>query len=196
MDDKKKVMLVGPDAVKSGSYVNYNVDDGVIGASIREGQEIHLQSIIGSNLLYRLQELVYNSLKGNADSIDDDENEIYKTLLDDYVEPYMVNKVQALICVPVSFKVRNLGVSKNSDTNTNAPTLQEVMAVQKRYNTMAARYATYLSKFLCIHRSELPELDEGNTCGCGDFVKPVIGKMFVETGLVLGSTEGSGCDCR
>ena len=194
MDPKKKVMLVSPDEVKSATYVNYNVDDGVIGASIREGQEIHLQEIVGSNLLYRLQELVYNAVNEETDNIEDDENEIYKTLLDEYVQPYLVNKVQALICVPVSFKVRNLGVVKNSDTNTNAPTLQEVMAVQKRYNSMAARYATYLSKFLCIHKDEIPELSEGADCGCGNFVPPMIGKTFVESGLVLGSTKNN-CGC-
>lgn len=194
MDEKKKVMLVSPDEVKSATYINYNVDDGVIGASIREGQEIHLQEIIGSNLLYRLQELVYAEIKGQLDGINAEENEIYKTLLDEYVEPYLVNKVQALICVPISFKVRNLGVVKNGDTNTNAPTLQEVMAVQKRYNSMAARYATYLSKFLCIHKDELPELTEGASCGCGNFVPPMIGKTFVESGLVLGSTRNN-CGC-
>ena len=193
MDNVKKIMLVSPEAVKSGSYVNFNVDDGVVGTSIREGQQIHLQSVIGSNLLYRLQQLVYNKKEGLEDDIDDDANWVYKELLDDYVQPYLVNKVQALICVPVSFKVRNLGVVRTKDTNVDGPTLREVMAVQNRYNTMAAKYATYLSKYLCAHRAELPELDETD-CGCGVFVPPVIGKVFVETGLVLGGTK-NGCEC-
>lgn len=193
MDNVKKIMLVSPEAVKSGSYVNFNVDDGVVGTSIREGQQIHLQSVIGSNLLYRLQQLVYNKKEGLEDDIDDDANWVYKELLDDYVQPYLVNKVQALICVPVSFKVRNLGVVRTKDTNVDGPSLREVMAVQNRYNTMAAKYATYLSKYLCAHRAELPELDETD-CGCGVFVPPVIGKVFVETGLVLGGTK-NGCEC-
>lgn len=193
MDNVKKIMLVSPEAVKAGSYVNFNVDDGVVGTSIREGQQIHLQSVIGSNLLYRLQQLVYNKKEGLEDDIDDDANWVYKELLDDYVQPYLVNKVQALICVPVSFKVRNLGVVRTKDTNVDGPTLREVMAVQNRYNTMAAKYATYLSKYLCAHRAELPELDETD-CGCGVFVPPVIGKVFVETGLVLGGTK-NGCEC-
>jgi len=193
MDNAKRIMLVSPEAVKAGSYVNFNVDDSVVGTSIREGQQIHLQSIIGSNLLYRLQQLVYNKKEGLDDNIDAEANWIYKELLDDYVQPYMVNKVQALICVPVSFKVRNLGVVRTKDTNVDGPTLREVMAVQKRYNTMAAKYATYLSKYLCAHRAELPELNETD-CGCGVFVPPVIGKVFVETGLVLGGTK-SGCEC-
>lgn len=195
MDERKKVMLVGPDTVKAGSYVDFNVDDGTIGASIRECQNIHLQAIIGSNLLLRLQELVNNAINGAVqDTIDSEENYIYKELLDEYIKPYMVNKIQALLCVPISLKIRNYGVTKTSDTNIPTPSLQEIFALQGRYNGMAAKYATYLSKYLCAHRAELPELDETD-CGCGVFVPPVIGKTFVSTGLVLGGTEnGCGCD--
>lgn len=193
--DKKQIMLIGPDAVKAVSYVNFNVDEWLVGSSIREAQEVHLISIIGSNLLDKLQELVYNDITGNTESgINADEYAIYKVLLDSYVEPYLANMTQALLCVPASFKLRNLGVVRTADTNADSPSLKDVMAVQTRYKALASRYATYLSKFLCAHRAELPELDEGD-CGCGLFVKPAIGKTFVETGLVLGSTD-NGCDCR
>lgn len=193
MDKAKRIMLVSPEAVKSGSYVNLNVDDSVVGAAIREGQQIHLQSVIGSNLLHRLQQLVLNAKEDADDNIDAEQNWVYKELLDDYVTPYLVNKVQALICVPVSLKIRNLGVVRTNDTNIDGPSLRDIMALQTRYNGMAAKYATYLSKYLCAHRAELPELNETD-CGCGVFVPPVIGKVFVETGLVLGDTK-SGCEC-
>lgn len=195
MNEVKKIMLIGPAAVKAVSYVNFNVDEGTMGTSIREGQEIHLQSIIGSNLLYRLQELVLNKMRGEADNIDASGNTAYKEILDDYIIPYLANKIQALLCVPVSFKLRNMGVVRTNDTNINGPSLKEVMAVQTRYNTMAARYATYLSKYMCAHKNEFPELTQAECpCGCSEFVKPLIGKSFVECGLVLGNPE-NGCDC-
>lgn len=187
-------MLISPEAVKAASYVNFNVEEGTVGASIREAQNIHLISIIGSNLLDKLQELVYNKMtEDTEESIDAEKNAVYKVLLDDYVEPYLANMTQALLCVPVSFKLRNLGVVRTSDTNADSPSLRDVMAVQTRYKGMASRYATYLSQYLCAHRAEMPELDAPD-CGCGRFVKPAIGKTFVETGLVLGGTE-SGCEC-
>lgn len=193
MDQIKKTMLVSPDDIKGSSYVNYNVDDSIVGPSIREAQEIHLQAVLGSNLLYRLQELVYNSIKNQEDNIDDDENALYKELLDDYVQPYLEMKTQAVICLPVSMKIRNYGVAKNSDTNIQSPTVKDVMVAQNRYNTMAAKYATRLSKYLCIHRDDFEELSQ-TECGCGVFVKPMIGKTFVETGLVLGDSD-NGCGC-
>lgn len=193
MENVKNIMLISPDTIKAASYVNYNVDDGTVGASIREGQEIHLQSIIGSNLLKRLQQLVLNAVEYEEDNIDSDENLLYKQLLDDYIEPYLTNKVQALLCVPLSLKIRNLGIVKTGDTNVNTPSLKEVMALQTRFNGMAAKYATYLSKYLCVHKDDFPELSQGD-CGCGVFVPPILGKTFVETGLVLGSTK-NGCNC-
>lgn len=193
MENVKNIMLISPDTIKAASYVNYNVDDGTVGASIREGQEIHLQSIIGSNLLKRLQQLVLNAVEYEEDNIDSDENLLYKQLLDDYIEPYLTNKVQALLCVPLSLKIRNLGIVKTGDTNVNTPSLKEVMALQTRFNGMAAKYATYLSKYLCAHKDDFPELSQGD-CGCGVFVPPILGKTFVETGLVLGSTK-NGCNC-
>ena len=192
MNDIKKVMLVAPDDVKT-AYVNYNVDDSLVGASIRETQDIHLQSIIGSNLLYRLQELVYNAIKEESDNIEESGNTLYRELLDDYVNPYMVSKSQAVLCVPLSYKLRNLGITKTNDENIQQTSLKEVMAMQRRFNTTSAFYATQLSKYLCLHRDDFEELKQ-TECSCGLFVPAVLGKTFVETGLVLGSTK-NGCNC-
>lgn len=192
MNDIKKVMLVAPDDVKT-AYVNYNVDDSLVGASIRETQDIHLQSIIGSNLLYRLQELVYNAIEEEEDNIEESGNTLYRELLDDYVNPYMVSKAQAVLCVPLSYKLRNLGVIKTDDENIKQTSLKEVMAMQRRFNTSSAFYATQLSKYLCLHKDDFEELRQ-TECSCGMFVPAVLGKTFVETGLVLGSTK-NGCNC-
>lgn len=193
MDKVKNTFLISPNDVKAGSYINYNVDDSMLAPAIREASDIHLQAIIGSNLYYRLQELVYNHIMGAEDSIDDNDNALYKELLDDYVHPYLTMKTQAVLCLPISIKIRNYGLAKDGDTNINQAQLSEVMASQTRYNTVAAKYATQLSKYLCLHKQDFPELEE-TSCGCGLFIPAVLGKTFVETGLVLGTTE-NGCNC-
>ena len=186
----KDIMLVSPNTIKAQSYVTNDVSDEIIGASIRECQDIHTQSILGSNLLLALQTKVYNKMKNLEDGIDDEANWCYKELLDEYVTPYMVAKTQALICVPITYKVRNMGVIQNYDTNVNREQLSEVYALQRRFNTSSARYATYLSQYLCSHKDDLPELKE-TSCGCGAFVPPMIGVKFSATGLVLG--DGKPC---
>lgn len=189
----KNTMLISPNTVKASTYLVGNVDDGMVGAAIREAQEVHLQSIIGSELLYRIQELVYNAITGNTDTIDDAENECYKDCLDNYITPYMEQKVQAVLVLMVSYKTRNLGVIHASDTNLNAPSINDVLLVQQRYNGVAAKYATALSKYLCQNKPCFPELtSEG--CNCTPYVAPQIGKTFVNIGLWLGGKGGLCCD--
>lgn len=191
--DIKNTMLISPSVVKASTYLTNNVDDGMVGAAIREAQEVHLQSIIGSELLYRVQELVYNAITGNTDTIDDEINACYKELLDLYITPYMEQKVQAVLVLMVAYKTRNLGVIHASDTNLNAPSMDDVLAVQQRYNGVAARYATALSKYLCQNKECLKELtSEG--CNCTPYVAPQIGKTFVNIGLWLGGKGGLCCD--
>lgn len=193
MDKVKRTYFISPDDIKAGSYVNYNLSDDLLGKAIRETQEVHLQAIIGSNLYYRLQELVFNAIQDSGDTIDDEGFEAYKELLDDYVQPYLEEKTQAVLCVPATYKLRNFGVAKNSDTNIESPSLRDVMALQKRFNTSSAKYATRLSMWLCANKDAFPELSE-TSCGCGIFVPAVLGKKFVATGLVLGDTRNK-CKC-
>lgn len=193
MDKARYTLFTSPDDIKASSYINYNVGDDMLGKAIRETQDVHLQAIIGSNLYYRLQELVYNAIQDSGDTIDDEGFEAYKELLDDYIQPYLEEKTQAVLCVPISYKLRNYGVAKNSDTNIESPSLRDIMAVQKRFNTSAAKYATRLSMWLCVHKDAFPELSE-TSCGCGIFIPAVLGKKFVATGLVLGDTKNK-CNC-
>lgn len=192
MDKTRKVMLISPDAIKGSTYIQNNVDDGMVGSAIREAQDIHLQSIIGSELMYRLQTLVLNAIEDKSDSIDDDANECYKDLLDDYIAPYLEAKTEAVLVLMVAYKTRNLGLIHASDTNLNTVPMDDVLKLQQRYNGVAAKHATALSKYLCINKSCFPELS--NDCGCVPFVKPQIGKTFVHTGLWLGG-KGSDCCC-
>ena len=193
MTNTKNVLLEAPDDIKAATYINNNVDDKILGAALKETQEIHLQSIIGSNLLYRLQELIYNAIEENEDTIDDEENAVYKTLLDDYVQPYIEAKVQAVLPLMVTFKTRNLGLTKADDDNVKSGDKSDIMLVQNRYNSVADRYATALSKYLCENKSSYPELDT-TECGCVPYVAPMLGQRFVNTGLWLGNNKNK-CRC-
>ena len=174
-------MLIAPDDVKAGTYVNFNVDDALLAPAIRETQDVWLQSILGTPLYRRLLQMVYAEIENEDDSIEDEENANYKELLDDYVIPYLEKKVQAVLVMPTSYQQRNLGTIHPSDTNLNAQQISDVLKTQQRLNAVAARFATALSHYLCEHRSAFPELNVEN-CGCGAY-KPMIGKTFVHCGI-------------
>lgn len=189
----KDVLLEAPDDIKGATYLDNNVDDKKIGAAIKETQESFLVKITGTNLYRRLQELVYNAIEELPDNIDSPENEVYKELLDDYVQPYLEAKVQAVLPLPMTFKTRNMGVSKADDDNVRSAGVDEIAFVQRRYDTIADQRATNLSFYLCNNKESYPELSQPD-CHCGLFYPPLLGKRFSNTPLWLGNINNS-CKC-
>lgn len=186
------IMLISPSEVKAASYLGDNFDEQMLGQAIREAQEVHLQSIIGTALLEKLKDLVGETLDGGESGITAAENAVYKTLLDDYITPYLAEKVQSVVVLPMTLKIRNMGLIKNADENAYQQATEDIYKVQRRFNTKADRYATQISKYLCKHREEMPELDA--VCGCDYYSKPLIGKTFVNVPINLG-LDGSNCCC-
>lgn len=189
----KDILLEAPDDIKAATYINNNVDDKEISAALRETQDSFLVKILGTNLYNRLKLLVFNAIEGNEDNIDSPENASYKELLDDYVQPYIEAKIQAVLPLPETFKTRNLGVTKASDDNVQTAGIDDIAFVQRRYNTIADHRATNLSFYLCNNQENFPELAMPD-CKCGLFYPPILGKRFSNTALWLGSVKNK-CGC-
>lgn len=178
MSNYKDMMLISPDEIKAQSDLNYNVTDTVIGASIRVAQNIYLKDIIGKDLLNRLQELAYNAMNEVEDNIDDEDNIAYKTLVDEYIDKVLTYKVASEICARISLKIRNMGVVKNSDTNVNDATLDEIIYMKQTYDTYFNEAVNDMVEFICENKDAFPEADF--ICGCGKHPK------YASTGLWLG----------
>lgn len=187
MVESYNVMLIGPSAVKGLGYVIDNVSDDQIGVAIREAQQDYLSVITGDRLIEKIQELILAKKNGESDNIDSAGNAHYKVLLDRYIVPYLAWKAQVLLTIPLSFKLRNMGVVQNSDQNVNRATSKEIYLLRSRLESGACRKATALSKYLCRNKDLFPELDE---CPCEK--NPMIGKTFVNVPLNL---DGNGKTC-
>lgn len=152
-----KIYLVSPEDVKAASNINYNVDDGDVASAIRTSQNIYLRDIIGDYLLERLQEMVGDgSLSANT---------AYEELLDKYVTEYLTYKACVELCVPISLKLRNIGVSQDYDSNIQAAQLKNIAELADYYETQAIDKANRLIDFLVANRAAFPELHI--QCGCG-----------------------------
>lgn len=187
----KNIMLVAPNTVKGASWIQNNVSDDMLGTAIREAQEEYLVTITGRLLLERLKELVARSIDKLDDNIDSEENVCYKDLLDGYVVPYLVAQSVVSLCLPLTYKIRNVGVVQNSDTNVQAQYIETVAKMQNHFRSDAMRKATALSKWLCKNRKCFDELN-ASSCGC-EPEQPAIGKTFVNVPLNLGNGKKSCC---
>lgn len=172
-------LLISPSELKSESLINSNCDDKPLSNIVTTVQEIYLVKITGTALMRKLQELVYNEVKGLPDSITQAGNEHYLDLLSNYVKPYLRYHALKSFVVENSFKFRNAGVVRVSDTNMNYSSVEDIKFLQSHFETYIAEFEERLSKYLCSNRSNFPELGAEIPSYMD---KPTIGKDFSNTG--------------
>lgn len=147
-------MLISEQTLKSNGVINNNVDNMYIFPAIEYAQDEGLQPLIGTKLYRKLLELVEDG------SIEGD----YKLLLDDYITPYLLNKVTADIQLPLAYKVRNQGIIQVTGDNTYLPSLKDTQSLIQYYNDRADFYANRLSAYLKANRSSYPEYCSQDSC--------------------------------
>lgn len=147
-------MLISEKTLKSCSLINDNVDAMYIYPSIHFAQNA-LKEIIGSCLYDKIVEMVF------AGEVE----EPYKHLLDEYITPYLINKVTSEIQVPIAYKVRNQGVIQVNGENTQSVSMKDVQYLESYYNNKANYYANRLSAYLIDNTSIFPEY---KACSCAD----------------------------
>lgn len=152
--------LVDVDSVKAATLVNYNCEDEAVGYAIRESQDTYLREILGDALLDKCIELA------SGDTLDQEGNEAYEELIDKYIYRFLVAKAQEQILIPISFKIRNIGVSQDSDVNVTSQQYENVVDLQNYWKTISIDRGNRLKCFLRDNKDAFPEIN-GGSCGCG-----------------------------
>ena len=194
MNNFRNTLLISVKELKSnGTLFSNNVDDGYLNSTIITCQEVYLEQVTGTALYHKLQELVYNQITGQEDGIYALGNEAYKDLLEEMVKPYLKARATVDILYPVSYKIRNMGVMKSSDTNLQNADMSDIKYLEKQYLTYVAEYEQRLSKYLCANKEKFEELSSDVP---EYFDQPSVGKNYAnESGLWLGSKKNKNCGC-
>lgn len=143
------VYLLSENTLKSNSIINDNVDTMYILPAIETAQDMGLQPILGTKL--------YNTLKSMVDSGEIAENEDYRVLLDDYITPFLINKVVADIQLNIHFKVRNQGVVQQTGEHITYPSLKDIQYFVQSYNDKATFYGNRLTDYLIANHNKYKE---------------------------------------
>lgn len=189
-------LLISPQELKGESIINNNVDEKPLSVMVQTSQEIYLCKIIGTALFRKLQELAYNKIKGLTPAIDGEGYEVYNELLEDYVKPYLKYKVVKAFLIENTYKLRNIGVARMSDTNVMSGDLDTLKYLEKHYDSYVSAYEDRLSKFICANKEQLPEVSADVMPYLDE---PQIGETYSNTGgLWLGPRSNEkGCkSCR
>jgi hypothetical protein len=145
------ILLISEETLKNDSLIGDNVESQFILPAINVAQEQHLQQLIGTKLLRKIQALIEdNTITGSTYSD-------YKYLLDEYITIYLEYKVLSEIQIPLSFKMRNSGLIQNADTQQKQLDNKDIMFIKQFYDDKATYFAGRISDYLCANSTKYSE---------------------------------------
>jgi len=134
-----------------------NVDSALIKNAIRESQDIRLQSIIGTLLYNKIMDLVDNN------EIDLPANSNYKTLLDNYIQNYLIYAAYWYALDAIYLRSRNNGLIKPTG-GENSVDVDRSLYNLKRQSVEGKMefYAEKLTEYIIEENTLFPELNDSN----------------------------------
>lgn len=175
------VLLTNENYIKSNLDISDNISPKFLQSAMVDAQTIYLRSVLGDALTDKLESLV-----GNGD-IKNQDNVMYKTLLDAYVQRVIMWEVRKEIAHTTTYKIGNFGVVKSNDENLAVATKDEVVSDREFSIAKRDAYTYRMQNWLLDNKTAFPELTENNcnmiksnlhsASSCGIWLGGVRGKM-------------------
>lgn len=146
------ILLISEDYIKSNTNISQNLDGNYLLPTIKLAQEIDLEETIGTSLLEKIQELIANN------TIKENVNKPYKTLLDKYLQPFLCYTTIVKILPTVAYKIANAGVLRTEDEKMSNIDSNEVDKVIAYYQNIADMYKYKMQRYLIANYNKYPEL--------------------------------------
>jgi hypothetical protein len=152
-----QTFLISEAVVREYTGVDNNLDTALIKNGIREAQDIELKRIIGTLLYDKIIDLV------SGGTITDSENSNYKTLLDDYIQNFLIYASYFYILDDIYIRSRNNGLIQPTGGD-NSEGVDRSLYNMKRSSTKNKMefYAQKLRDYIIEEEALFPELTESN----------------------------------
>lgn len=139
--------FISIDEIKQNNVINANVDTEYIEPALREAQDIFLREILGDALYNAIENRINdNNLTGK-----------YVTLVNQYIKPYLENRMLASLVVPLAMKIRNAGVIQQYDQGFNQSSVKDVNYLADYYNNRVEFYENRMTEYLKKNAADIPE---------------------------------------
>ena len=134
------------DRIKEFSVANENLDNKLLEPTLIYIQDGYLRQLLGKDF--------YDAIivQINADTV----TAVNQTLLNDYIEPYLINKVLANCMLDITYKLRNKAVSTMNADFTNVADLTDLSKMSGQYEQRAKTYQSMMVEFLCDNSGDYP----------------------------------------
>jgi hypothetical protein len=158
----KNVLLIGVKLVKAESVIENNVDDKLLQKTINTVQETQLKPILGKGVYETVCGYTNDKITNTAFQIP----EPYKELVEDYIQPYLVNATTAEFIAVSAMKVSNKGLQKLNDNSSTSVSVADLEAYKNIYDNHTTTYKQALINFL-QSSNLLPLNGDTNTTSTG-----------------------------
>ena len=148
------LLITRADVVKF-TALNGNVDTDKFIQFIKIAQDIHIQNIIGTDLLDKIKsDIVGASLIAP-----------YTTLLSTYIKPMLIHYAMTEYLPFAAYTIANKGLYKHSTENGETVGKNEVDFLIEKERKIAEHYTTRFIDYICFNSATFPEY---NTNSNGD----------------------------
>lgn len=139
----KKILLISEKQIKDQSIIEQNVDSKILSKVIQNVQEIQLKAVLGSTLYSALLSSVEADI---VDAVGIPQE--YRTLLDEYIQPFLIHAVLVDFIVVNNYKVTNKGLLKMRDDVADAISSDELEYTKSYYEGYKSEYKKNLIVYL------------------------------------------------
>lgn len=139
--------------LKEFSVISENLDNKLLEPTIIAVQDLYLRDVLGKDLY---EELITQI---NANTV----TALNQTLLNDYIEPYLINKVISESVVDITYKLRNKAIMTTGSDLGSVANLTDLTKVQGQYNNRAQGYIKLLVDYMCDNGDDYPLYCPKNT---------------------------------
>jgi Na+/H+ antiporter NhaB len=138
--------FISIEVIKDQSVINENVDSKLLQPTLIMVQDIYLKQVIGKELYAELITQV------NAESV----SALNTTLLTDYIQPYLINKVVSELVIDVNYKIKNKALMVGSSDNAQPLDNTGMSIIQTKYRNIAENYRVNLVDYLLDNYTDYP----------------------------------------
>ena len=146
-------LLISEAKVRQFTDINQNVDTALIKNNIRTAQDYYLQSTIGTKL--------YNKLMSDVDN--NTVTGYYETLLDSYVQDFLLYAAYYETLESIYIRPRNNGLLKPNGGESSDPADKDLYLMKRQsVENKMTYYNERLTNYLIEEETNFPELDSAD----------------------------------
>ena len=148
-------ILTSPTRVKTDTALNDSVDDNLLFPAIVTAQERNVHPVLGTALYTKVKTIVADG------TIADAGNAHYKTLLDTYVVPMLVQYSFAEVLPVLRLRFANNSVVAMGSEQSTAASYEDIKPIINSAKEIANWYKERLIEHLCYNNNTYPEYNAG-----------------------------------